>query len=89
MNLLFIGATLALIGKALVVLVVLHMHMTMVSEKRIDSKVILTFQQERTLTFIALIFIIMGYFLEMVFYGFVPTLNPCGQYACAALLMQF
>jgi len=88
MNMLFIGATLALLGKVIVVLVVLHMHMTFVIEKKIDRKVILTYQQERTLTYIGLIFLIVGYFLEMVYFGFVPALNPCGEYACAALLIQ-
>lgn len=81
MNLLFWGMTLGVIGKVLVVLAVLHMHHSIVKEHRIDRQVILTYRQERILTFIGLILIVTGYALEIYFFG--PTeLLHCDTLEC-------
>lgn len=71
MNILFWGVTLGVIGEVLVVLAVLHMHHSLVKEHRIDKKVILSYRQERWLTFIGLLLIVIGYGMEVSFYG--PT----------------
>lgn len=68
MNLLFWGLTLGTIGKVLLALAVLHMHHTLVREHRVDKFVILSYQQERILTFIGIILIVAGYILEIYFY---------------------
>ena len=65
-DMVFIGETMAVLGKVLVILVVLHMHHVLVKEHRIDKVVILTYQQERILTWLGLILIVAGYVLEMV-----------------------
>jgi hypothetical protein len=84
MNILFWGMTLGMIGKVLVVLAVLHMHHSLVSEHRIDRKVILSYKQERVITFIGLILIVTGYLLEVFF--FVPThIFSCDGENCANL----
>lgn len=81
MNLLFWGMTLGVVGKVLVVLAVLHMHHSLVKEHRIDKKVILTYRQERVLTFIGLILIVLGYALEIYFFGPTDLLN-CTTLEC-------
>ena len=65
LDLVLIGETLAVIGKVLVVLVVLHMHHILVKEHKIDKRVVLTYRQERLLTWLGLVFIICGYILKM------------------------
>jgi hypothetical protein len=85
MNILFWGITFGVIGKVLVVLAVLHMHHSLVKEHRIDRSVILTYQQERILTFIGLILITLGYALEVYFYA-PTTLFTCHGGECAAAL---
>ncbi len=84
MNLLFWGITLGALGKILVILAVLHMHHSLIKEHRIDKKVILSYRQERILTFIGLILIAIGYILEVYFYS--PTaFFHCSGAECAAL----
>ena len=62
----FLGETLAVVGKVLVILVVLHMHHVLVKEHKIDKVVLLTYRQERILTWLGLLFIVVGYALEMI-----------------------
>jgi hypothetical protein len=76
MNILFWGITLGVIGKVLVVLAVLHMHHSLIREHKIDKKVILSYRQERFVTFIGLILIISGYLLEVWFY------TPTSMFIC-------
>lgn len=61
LDLFFIGLTLETVGKVMVVLAVLHMHRTMVIEHKIDTRVILTYKQERRLTWLGLFLIVLGY----------------------------
>ena len=85
MNILFWGLTLGVAGKILVVLAVLHMHHSLVKEQRIERGVILTYKQERIMTFLGLILIAVGYILEIMFYS--PTeLFNCEGVRCAAAL---
>jgi hypothetical protein len=85
MNILFWGLTFGTIGKVLVVVAVLHMHHSLVRELRIDRLVILTYKQERFLTFLGLILIVLGYVLEIIFYSPTPLLS-CSGHTCAAAL---
>ncbi len=64
-DLVFLSETVAVVGKVLVILVVLHMHHVLVKEHKIDKVVILTYQQERLLTWLGLILIVIGYVLQM------------------------
>ena len=53
------------IGKVLVVLAVLHMHSTLVAEHKIDRAVILSYRQERVLTWCGLLLIVIGFALAV------------------------
>ena len=86
MNLIFWGITLGVFGKVLVVVAVLHMHHSLVKEHRIDRTVLFTYKQERIMTFIGLILIVLGYLFEVYFYGPTALFNCEGQ-ECSALLM--
>ena len=87
MSLLFWGITLGALGKILVILAVLHMHHSLIREHRIDTKVLLSDKQERYITFLGLIFIVLGYILEVYFYSPTPLFHCIGS-ECAALLME-
>ncbi len=67
MELAFQGALISVIGKIMVILAVLHMHSTLVAEHKIDRKVILSFRQERLLTWCGLLFIVVGFALTTLF----------------------
>ena len=84
MSLLFWGLTIGTFGKVIVVLAVLHMHHSLVKEHRIDKKVILSYRQERVLTFIGLILITLGYLLEITFYGEIDII--CGGVSCLNII---
>lgn len=71
MTLLFWGLTLGTIGKVMLALAVLHMHHTLVREHRVDKFVILSYKQERIVTFVGVLLIVIGYVLEIIFYS--PT----------------
>ena len=72
MNLLFWGLTFGTIGKVMLALAVLHMHHTLVREHRVDKYVILSYKQERILTFLGVVLIVTGYVMEILFYQ--PTI---------------
>jgi len=86
MSLLFWGMTFGALGKILVILAVLHMHHSLIREHRIDKKVLLSYQQERLITFVGLILIVLGYILEVYFYLPTPFLS-CHDNDCAALMI--
>ena len=66
MNLALIGLALGTFGEILVVLAVLHMHHSLIVEHKVDKVVILSYQQERIITIIGLLLIIIGFILEIV-----------------------
>ncbi len=85
MSILFWGLTFGVIGKLLLALAVLHMHHSLVHEHRVDRRVILSYKQERLVTFIGLILIVIGYALEIWFYAPTPFFT-CTNTECAAAL---
>ena len=66
MDYILFGEVLTVVGKVMVVLAVLHMHSTLVKEHKIDRKVILSFQQERVLTWSGLLCIVAGFVLQVL-----------------------
>ncbi|MEK7638877.1 MAG: hypothetical protein AAB388_01815 [Patescibacteria group bacterium] len=84
MNELFWGLTIGLIGKVFLVSGVLIAHDELAHEKKVDNEVLRSFRIERWLTFAGLLFIVTGYILEMLFYGFDTTLLTCSGEECAA-----
>jgi uncharacterized membrane protein YidH (DUF202 family) len=86
MNILFWGLTIGVIGKVLVVVGVLVAHSGILHEHRIDKLVLRRFRLEHTITLFGLLFILIGYLMEIYFYGFTPF-RECSQ-ACSAALIN-
>lgn len=84
MSLLFWGLTLGTIGKVLLAVGVLMAHSSLEHEHRIDALVIRTFHTERTLTIAGLLLILIGYGMELYFYGFATSLLECHGVHCQA-----
>jgi hypothetical protein len=87
MNALFWGLTIGAAGKVLVVVGVLLAHSEIAHEHRIDAKVLRVFKTERWLTILGLVLIVVGYLLEMYFYGFTHLLE-CTEIECAAAVQN-
>ncbi len=91
MNILFWGLTVGVFGKVLVALAILKVHHIMAEERKIDNRVISSFNFEKTITIIGVIAIIIGYMMELYFYGLTPLLTchgvECYQ-AASAILSQ-
>ena len=85
MNLLFWGLTVGLLGKILLVVGVLLAHNQIAHEHRIDNKVIRTLHTEKIITIIGLGLLVIGYCLEIYFYGLTDMLT-CSAFECAANL---
>ncbi len=82
MNVLFWGLTLGVAGKILVALAILKVHHVMAIEHRIDEKVIRSFSFEKAITVMGVVLILLGYFLELYFYGIATTLLSCHGGEC-------
>lgn len=85
MNLLFWALTVGVVGKVLLAAGVLLAHTTLAEEHWVDAKVIKTFRLEHTITIIGITLIIVGYFMEVYFYGYTPF-KDCDIENCGAAL---
>lgn len=66
---LFWGLTLSFVGKALLAIAVIAVHKKITEEKRIDGVVLMEMRHERTVAFAGLIFMTLGYVLELIHFG--------------------
>lgn len=82
MNLLFWGLTVGVIGKIMLAAGVLIAHSELAHEKRIDNLVLKSFKLERALTITGILLIVIGYLMEIYFYGFGTTLLTCYGLEC-------
>jgi hypothetical protein len=89
MNILFWGLTIGALGKVLLGVGVMIAHTSLVKEKRIDMIVLKGYRVEHALTVIGLIMIVVGYFMEIYFYGFTPFLTCTGAECSAAIINAF
>ena len=85
MNFLFWGLTISVVGKLFLAIGVLKAHSEIAHEHRIDAKVLRTFRTERWLTIIGIALIVLGYGLEIYFYGFTPFLTCSGEECMASI----
>ena len=85
MNLLFWGMTTGIIGEILVAIAILRVHHIMAEERKIDARVIRSFNFEKLITIIGVAAILLGYFMELYFYGLTPLLT-CQAPECVAAL---
>ena len=67
-NLLFWGLTLGIIGKVLLGVTVIAVHLKIVKEHKIDGVVLKEMRRERNLAIVGIIFMIVGYILEVLYY---------------------
>jgi len=87
MNLLFWGMTLSLLGKGLLALAIIWVHVTMATERKIDAEVIKAFRKETILTIIAFTMIFIGYLIEVQALGGFEGMLSCVGSECAAMLI--
>ncbi len=85
MNFLFWGLTIGVIGKLMLAVGVLLAHSEILNEKMIDNKVLMRFRTERVLALIGIVLILIGYIMEVYFYGFTPFLTCFGSECTAAV----
>lgn len=83
MNLLFWGLTIGIIGKVMLGIGVLMAHGKLAEELTIDYAVLRTFRLEKIITVIGLLCMVVGYFIELYFYGLTPLLTCTGT-ECSA-----
>jgi hypothetical protein len=88
MSLLFLGMTLSVIGKGMLGLAIIWVHVTMATERSIDEQVIKAFRRETILTVIALILIAIGYLLEVSAMGGFSSMIYCSGVECSAALSE-
>ena len=87
MNLLFLGMTLSVLGKGMLALGVVWVHVTMANERSIDDLVVRSFRTELIITIVGFIFIVSGYIIEVsAFGGFGEFANCIGPDCTAAAL---
>ena len=86
MNLLFWGMTLGVIGKALLALGVVWVHVQMATERSIDDLVIRSFRTELIITILGFLLIVAGYLMEIIFLGGFSHLLTCDGPECAAAI---
>ncbi len=67
---LFWGLTLGVIGKVLLGATVIMVHSKITHEKHIDGIVLMEMKRERTIAMFAIFLMIIGYALELAFYGY-------------------
>lgn len=65
---LFWGLTFGVIGKILLGVTVIMVHSKITREKRIDGLVLMEMKREKTIAIIGIVFMIVGYLLELHFY---------------------
>lgn len=88
MNLLLWGLTLGTIGKLVLGIAVLRVHLHMFQARDIDDNVLAAIKREHIVTIIGLALIVLGYLLEVMFYYGYTDLLECFGSNCGALLLK-
>ena len=78
--------TASVLGKILLAIGVILVHVRMAKERSIDEVVIRSFRTEFIITIAGLILILFGYMLEVVFLGGFSYLLTCSGSDCAAAI---
>lgn len=88
MNLLLWGLTLGTIGKLVLGLAVLRVHIYILREHTIDNVVLAALRREQYVTVCGLLLIVLGYLLEIFFYSGTTALLSCSGHECAGAVMN-
>lgn len=86
MNLLLWGITLGTIGKLVLGLAVLRVHVYIIREHKIDNVVIKALKREQIVTVFGLVLIVIGYMCEIFFYSGSTEFLDCIGAECAGLI---
>jgi hypothetical protein len=86
MSLLFWGLTFGVVGKCLLAIGILRVHYVMARERVIGDDVILSFHNEKFVTFVGIALIVVGYLLELFFYHEVHLITCSGPNCMAGAL---
>lgn len=84
MNLLLLGITLGTVGKIILGVAVLRVHIHILHAHKIDVLVLESMKKEQFVTIGALLLIVIGYILEIYFYSGSTNLLSCIGKECAA-----
>ncbi len=88
MNLLFVGMTLSVIGKGLLALGVVWVHVVMANERRFDALVLRSFRTELFVTVFGFALIVAGYICEVTALGGFTSLSTCVGPECTASIIN-
>lgn len=86
MNLLLWGITLGTVGKLVLGIAVLRVHVYIIREHKIDNVVIRALKREQIVTLFGLALIILGYVSEIYFYSGSTEFLDCVGAECAGLI---
>lgn len=86
MNFLLWGITLGTIGKLILGIAVLRVHIRILQEHSIDGVVLRAIKREHLVTIVGLLFIIVGYVLEVLFYNGSTTFFECVAEECTSAI---
>ncbi len=86
MNLLLWGITLGTVGKLILGIAVLRVHVHILRERKIDRDVLNALRREQFVTLIGLAFIVVGYTQEILFYYGSTEFLSCTGSECASLV---
>lgn len=86
MNLLLWGITLGTVGKLILGIAVLRVHIHILHEHKIDNVVLKSLKREQIVTIVGLLLIVFGYLLEIFFYYGSTEFLSCVGEECASLV---
>lgn len=86
MNLLLWGLTIGTIGKLVLGIAVLRVHVYILQEHKIDNVVLKALKREQVVTVVGLALIVAGYLLEVFFYTSATQFMDCIGNECAGLV---
>jgi hypothetical protein len=75
MGILYIALTVGTIGKVVLGVAVWRVHAHILEEHKIDKVVLTSIKRERYVTLLGVLLIIIGYLMEVWFYGTAPLLG--------------
>ncbi len=88
MNLLLWGITLGTIGKLMLGVAVLRVHLRIFEARDIDRVVLTAIKREHWVTIIALMLVVLGYVFEVLFYNGSTNFFECVGAACDAAVLD-
>jgi hypothetical protein len=88
MNLLLWGITLGTIGKLILGIAVLRVHIRIFQEHSIDGVVLRAIKREHIVTVLGLLLIVIGYVLEVFFYSGSTEFFECFGAECAGVIQS-